>query len=125
MATDHTLANKRLAAIARYLGRPFHPQLTHQDIALKNKLQGLSGRQFDTQYMQAMVRDHEKDIQAFEQEAQNGQAEPLKMYARNMLPVIREHFAEARQLAGAGGVATGAGGRATTGSGSSIQHYNR
>ena len=125
MATDHTLANKRLARIGDTIGHPIHPQPTPQDIALKNRLQGLPGAQFDTQYMQAMVQDHQKDIQAFRQEAQNGQAQMLKMYARNMLPVIKQHLAEAEQLAGGNGLAVGTAGRSTMGAGSSIQHYNR
>lgn len=125
MMTDHTLANKRLAAVGQAIGHPLHPKLTQQDIALKNKLQGLSGRRFDTQYMQAMVKDHKKDIRAFQMEAQDGQTKEIKMYAHNMLPVLKEHLAEAEQLAGGNGVALGTTGRSTAGSGSSIQHYNR
>lgn len=126
MRTDHTLANKRLDAIARKMAEAnnFQPKLTAQDRQLKQKLQGLRGRQFDTQYMQAMVKEHKKDIQAFQKEAQDGQAKAIKTYAHTMLPVLKEHLAEAEQLAG-GGVAMRRTVPATVGSGSSIQHYNR
>lgn len=122
MATDHRLANRRLMMVARRLGQSVQPTPTQQDTALKNKLQGLSGAQFDHQYVQAMVRDHAKDVRAFRQEAQDGQARPLKLYARALLPVIRQHLAEAKELAGEGGVAGGAG---TAGAGSSTAHENR
>jgi len=125
MATDHSMAGRRLAAIARFLGRPEQPTLTPQDIALKNRLQALRGPQFDRQYIRAMVMDHRKDIQAFRREAQDGQAQPLKAYAHNMLPVLDQHLAEAEQLAGAGGVVMGAPARPAATSGSSIGHYNR
>jgi putative membrane protein len=125
MATDHSMAGKRLAAIARFVGHPEQPTLTPQDIALKNRLQALRGPQFDRQYIRAMVMDHRKDIQAFRRQAQDGRAQPLKMYARNMLPVLDQHLAEAEQLAGTGGVATGTTARPAATSGSSIGHYNR
>lgn len=125
MMTDHTLANKRLVAIGQAIGHPLHPMLTQPDISLKNKLEGLSGRRFDTQYMQAMVKDHKKDIKAFQMEAQDGQTTALKTYAHTMLPVLKEHLAEAEQLTGGGGVAMSRTGLRTSGSGSSIQHYNR
>lgn len=125
MATDHRLANKRLMAIGRTLGQPVQPRLSQKDAALKDRLQGLSGTQFDRQYMQAMVQDHRKDIEAFQQEEQNGQARPLKAFARNMLPVLKQHLKEAQQLS-SGGMAMGAGSHsATSGSGSSTSHESR
>ena len=107
MITDHSFANKLLIAIAQRLGQSEQPTLTRQDISLKDRLQGLSGPQFDRQYLQAMVMDHRKDVQAFRQEAQNGQVQPLKSYANNMLPIIEQHLAEAEQLASMRGLAVG------------------
>jgi putative membrane protein len=72
-----------------------------------------------------MVMDHRKTVRAFRQEAQDGQAQPLKAYAHNMLLVIEQHLAEAEQLASTRGTAMGTVARPMGASGSSIGHYNR
>ncbi|HJU15626.1 MAG TPA: DUF4142 domain-containing protein [Stellaceae bacterium] len=109
MVTDHSLANKRLTTIAQELGQPeLHPTLTRQDIAVKDKLQGLSGSRFNWQYLQIMVKDHKKDVQLFRKEAQEGQKPQLKRYAQNLLPVLQQHLAEAEELSSlTGATATG------------------
>ena len=67
MATDHGLiANKWLAAILRVENESFQPSLTAEQKQLKQKLEGLSGTQFDQEYVQHMVQDHEKTIPVFE-----------------------------------------------------------
>ena len=69
MATDHGLANKWLAAIMREEHEGFQPSLTAEQRQLKQKLEGLSGTEFDQQYVEHMVQDHEKTVPVFEKEA--------------------------------------------------------
>jgi putative membrane protein len=108
MMTDHGFANVRLAAIGKRIGvANFQPKLTMQDQQMQQKLQGLSGEQFDRQYTQMMVRDHKETIPKFRKEEQDGQNPLLKTYAHNLLPVLDQHLAEAEQLAGSNGVAAG------------------
>jgi putative membrane protein len=127
MATDHHFANVRLAAIARKSGvTGFQPKLSSLDRELQQKLQGFHGAQFDRQYIQTMVRDHRATIPKFRKEAQYGENRLLKVYARNLLPVLHQHLAGAELLAGTRGVAvSGTVARPAAMSGSSIRHYNR
>ena len=55
-------------------------------------MQQLSGAEFDQAYMDEMVKDHEKDIAAFEQQAQAGQDPELRAFAEEALPTLREHL---------------------------------
>jgi putative membrane protein len=110
MYTDHGLtANKWLAAILREEHENFQPTLTAEQKQLKQKLEGLSGTQFDRQYVEHMVQDHEKTIPAFEKEAKEGHNPMIKAYAEDVTPVLQQHLAEVKELAGAGGVAANEG----------------
>jgi len=45
-----------------------------------------------------MVEDHEKDVKAFEQEAQSGQDPEVKAWAAKQLPTLREHLSQAKSV---------------------------
>jgi len=120
MATDHGLvANKWLAAILREEHENFQPSLTAEQKQLKQKLDGMSGTQFDQQYVEHMVQGHEKTIPVFEKEAKEGHSPAVKGYARDLTPVLEQHLAEVKELAGDTGMAAGQGTSATQRSGSS------
>jgi putative membrane protein len=106
MYTDHGLtANAWLAAILRQEHETFQPTLTAEQKQLKQKLEGLSGAQFDQQFIEHMVQDHEKTIPVFEKEAREGHNPALKSYAQGLTPVLQQHLAEVKELAGTGGMA--------------------
>jgi putative membrane protein len=106
MYTDHGLtANPWLAAILRQEHETFQPTLTAEQKQLKQKLEGLSGAQFDQQYIEHMLQDHEKTIPVFEKEAREGHNPALKGYAEGLTPVFQQHLAEVKELAGTGGMA--------------------
>lgn len=119
MATDHGLANKWLAAIIREEHESFQPSLTAEQRQLKQKLDGLSGTQFDEQYVGHMVQDHEKTVPVFEKEAKEGHNPAIKSYAEYLTPVLEQHLIEVNELAGNGGMAAREGAKATQRSGSS------
>ena len=119
MATDHGLANKWLAAILREEHESFQPSLTAEQTQLKQKLEGLSGAQFDQQYVEHMVQDHEKTVPVFEKEVKEGHNPAIKSYAENLNPVLEQHLIEVKELAGNSGTAAREGANATQRSGSS------
>jgi putative membrane protein len=120
MYTDHGLtANKWLAAILREQHESFQPALTAEQKQLKQKLEGLSGTQFDQQYVEHMVQDHEKTIPVFEKEAKEGHNPAIKNYAEGLTPVLEQHLTEVKELAGISGVAAKEGTTATEPAGSS------
>lgn len=110
MYTDHGIvANNWLKAIMAAEHQPFQPTLTAEQQQMQQRLERLSGRQFDREYTQAQVAVHEKTIPIFQTEARDGQNPMIKDYAQNLVPVLQQHLDEAKILAGETGVA----GRAT------------
>ena len=122
MYTDHGLvANNWLKTIMAAQGENFQPTLTAQDKEMRRKLDTLSGRRFDQEYIQAQVADHEKTIPIFETEAKQGQNTMIKNFAQNMVPVLQQHLAEAKALAGGGATTERERSSATERSGSSSE----
>ena len=119
MATDHTLANNWLAAILKEEHESSQPTLTSEQKQTKQPLEGLSGNQFDQQYVEHMVQDHEKTVSLFQKEAKEGHNVAIKSFAENLTPVLEQHLTEAKELAANSGLAATEGAHATQRSGSS------
>jgi len=82
--TDHKDANKELMALVEKKGV----------VLSKNepKIDAMSGTDFDKEYLAMMVKDHEKDIAAFEKEAKDGEDADVKAWAEKTLPTLKEHL---------------------------------
>lgn len=72
--------------------------------AKMDKLNGLSGAEFDREYLRHMVMDHEKTVALFERQSKDGKDKELKAWAGKTLPTLQEHLRMARDLAGKVGV---------------------
>lgn len=99
MVQDHTQLNDQMKPIASKLGVRPPARLSKKDQALKTKLEALSGAQFDNAYMEAMVKDHKKDLSDFRTEADNTQNPDLKQAAQQGAQVITEHLQMAEKIA--------------------------
>jgi putative membrane protein len=71
------------------------------------KLAGLSGAQFDQEYIKAMVKDHKDDLKAFKDEAQMAQDSGVKQEAQKGEQVIQEHLQMIEQIAQSHNVSAG------------------
>ena len=52
----------------------------------------------DKDYMDAMVKDHEKDLAAFEKEAKNGSDPDVKSFASKTAKTVRKHLEMAKEI---------------------------
>lgn len=91
MVRDHGKANQQLTAIAGKKGVQLPQNLDPQHAQKRDQLAQLHGAEFDRAYMSDMVKDHDKDIQAFRHEAQSSQDPDLRRFARETLAVIEQH----------------------------------
>lgn len=98
MVADHGKANEELARIATSLGiTPPNAPGSKQNADI-TRLSKLKAADFDRQYAEHMVKDHEKAVTLFEKEARNGEARELKAYASKTLPVLQEHLKMAKAM---------------------------
>ena len=61
-------------------------------------LQTKSGADFDKEYLQDMINDHESTIARFARHKQYGKDPSIKSFADKALPVLQEHLKMAREL---------------------------
>lgn len=88
MVTDHGKANTELKSIA-----------SEEAVDLPAEKEGGKWTS-DKEYMAMMVKDHEKDVAAFEKEAKESSDPELKSFADKTAGVIREHLKMAKEIEG-------------------------
>ncbi len=91
MVTDHGKANDELAKVAQDKGVELPADMDAKHKRLQDRLAKLSGADFDKAYMDAMVKDHDKDVAAFEKEAKSAKDKDLKNFASKTLPTLKSH----------------------------------
>lgn len=100
MVNDHTqMGDKWFKPVAKQMGVSEPKGPSKKDKKLIEKLQGLSGQDFDTQYIQAMVKDHKEDLKDFKSEAQAAQDPNVKQIATQGSTVIEQHLQLIEQIA--------------------------
>jgi putative membrane protein len=109
MVDDHTKLNDQMKPIAQQLGIKPPQQPSKKDRALAARLQGMSGTQFDDAYIEAMVKDHKKDLDDFKTEAQQTQNPLLQQTVQQGGQVIAQHLQIIEQIAQNHNLSTGKG----------------
>jgi putative membrane protein len=83
------------------------------------KLHGLTGTEFDREYVKQAVKHHQKDVREFEQASKKVQDQELKAWIDKTLPTLREHLQTAQSLQASVGSAGAPGSDSGTSSGNS------
>ena len=88
MVTDHSKANNELMSLASKKGVKLS--------APKPNVKWKS----DKDYMDMMVKDHEKDVSEFQAEASGGSDSDVKKFAENTSKVVQKHLSMAKEIQG-------------------------
>jgi putative membrane protein len=99
MIDDHTQLKKEMEPIAKQLGVKEPNGPSKKDKQLISKLEGLSGAQFDEEYIRAMIKDHKEDLKEFKDEAQMTQDSNVRRAAMEGATVISAHLQQIEQIA--------------------------
>lgn len=100
MVTDHSqMADKWFKPIAQQLGVSEPKGPSKKDKKEIAKLQGLSGADFDREYITMMLKDHQKDLKDFKDEAQAAQNPNVKQVAEQGSNIIAQHLQMIEQIA--------------------------
>jgi len=97
MVKDHTKANTDLGKIAKSKGLALPASLPEDQMEHLSKMKALTGRPFDTHYIQMMLTDHAKTEALFGEAAKFSNAD-LKNFALNTLPIIQTHHKKAIEI---------------------------
>jgi putative membrane protein len=102
LVSDHTMMNEQLKQIAQQQGFTLPQSLPQDDRQEMQQLRNLSGQQFDRQFADEQIEDHQKMIQALQKEAQTTQDPALRAFAQSGIPVMQKHLQMAEQAKSAG-----------------------
>jgi putative membrane protein len=92
MVTDHTKTNNELKSLASKKNITLPATMSDDHKKKLDKLSGLTGADFDEEYMEAMDKDHEKDVKLFEKAAEDDDLDAeIKAFAAKTLPTLRMH----------------------------------
>jgi putative membrane protein len=98
MVTDHTNANNELKALAQQKNVTIPNELDPKHQKTMEKITAKTGTDLDKAYMQAMVKDHKKDVSEFQKAANDAKDADVKAFAAKTLPVLQEHLTMAQNL---------------------------
>ncbi len=98
MVDDHSKANDDLKSVAAKEGMTLPADMDAKQQATYNRLQKLSGANFDRAYVKDMVMDHQEDVKEFQKEANNGKDDQIKSFASGTLPVLQGHLDKIKSI---------------------------
>jgi putative membrane protein len=100
MVNDHSSANQELVALAKSKGMtpPTAPDPGRQ--ATATALGTLEGTNFDYQYVQQQLMEHQVALALYRAEAQSGTDPAIRQFAAKWAPALEAHAASLRPLAG-------------------------
>jgi putative membrane protein len=93
LVADHGDANARLAKIAEAKQWPLPVGAPHEAPPA-----GTANPDFDSKWTADMIAAHERSVALYSAQAQGGEDQDLRKYARDTLPTIQHHLAELRRL---------------------------
>lgn len=100
MVSDHTqMGEKWFKPVAKQIGASVPKGPDKKEKKEIAKLQTLSGQDFDTEYIQAMLKDHRQDLKDFQDEAQATQDPSVKQVAQQGANIIQQHLQLIEQVA--------------------------
>ena len=100
MIEDHSNANSELKALAAKKGITLPADVTEDQKETYDKLSKLSGAEFDKEYVAAMVKAHEKAVDLFKEQSDDGKDADVKAFASKILPKLKEHLEMIEAISG-------------------------
>jgi putative membrane protein len=90
MVDDHTMANDELKQLVTAGGVNVLDALDSKHQARVAELATLSGAEFDKAYIKDQVKCHHQNVKVFQQEAQYGSVQQVKILASKSLPTLQQ-----------------------------------
>jgi putative membrane protein len=98
MVSDHGKANDELKQLAQNKGVALPAGVDKESKQFADRLSKASGKDFDKEYINNMVNDHEKDVNEFEKASKNAKDPDLRAWAAKTLPTLQDHLKMAKEV---------------------------
>ncbi len=98
MVTDHTNLHNQLTASLSRGGSQFKPGMNDEDEDEVERLEKLSGSEFDREYMTAMIHHHQQDVATFQSQGSSARSAEARQLVSTALPVLQRHLTMATQV---------------------------
>jgi len=108
LVADHTKQQNEWLSMASNNGLGFTPGMGKNHRKKLTKLQKVNGRDFDRAFMTQMVQDHKDYIDYFEKEGRAAHSNQVRRLVERDLPILRNHFNQAKQVGARVGADTSA-----------------
>jgi len=99
MVDDHTKGKQQFNDILKNksITAPTTEAKNFKDVS--ERLSSAKGADFDSYYLEQMIKSHEEAVKTFENYAKEGNDADLKKWASTTLPTLKEHLERAKKLA--------------------------
>jgi len=104
MVDDHTAMNKEMGTVADALGVLLPKKLNKDSQAEYDKLNGLSGKDFDTEYLTFVVKAHWQNLHSYYMEASAAADPDLQTQVVKGMGMMHEHLGVIAKAAKAEGI---------------------
>jgi putative membrane protein len=98
MVRDHGKANEELKSVISAKNIQVPSSMEDNHMKKVNDLKQKTGAEFDLEYMKEMVDDHEKDVEKFSKQSEDGKDPEIQSFASKTLPILRMHLDSARAI---------------------------
>ena len=98
MVADHSKAADELKQIVTTKGAMAPTELSRRENSEIERFEKLSGRDFDKEYAEHMVKDHKKDLKEFQEAAKDLTDPDLKSFAQKTATVVEDHLRMAKEM---------------------------
>ncbi len=98
MVDDHTKAGNELKELAKSKNEALPTEPSDEQKKKADELSKLSGDEFDAEYMDAQVSDHETVIDFFQDEIDDGADSDVVDFATKTLPTLKSHLEMAENI---------------------------
>jgi putative membrane protein len=98
MVTDHTKANEELKSLAAKKNITLPTTLSDKSRKSYEDLSKKTGKEFDEAYASLMVDDHQKTVNDFKKQAENGNDPELKSWAAGKVPALEHHLERSKHV---------------------------
>ena len=98
IVADHTKVNEELNALAKKKGVELSAVIEPAHAGKFQKLEKLTGKDFDKEFLAELVGSHKKGVANFEKAAKDAVDSDVKSFAETTLPALKRHLAKAEEL---------------------------